>query len=56
MQTTKNTVTTEADKINIPNKTKVESQPRPKVDLEKLAAMKALKECQIKNNKRIIKR
>jgi hypothetical protein len=55
MQTTKNTVTTEADKINIP-KVDIESQPRPKVDKEKLAAIKQLKDCQIKNNKIVTKR
>lgn len=55
MQTTKNTVSTEVDKINIP-KVDIESQPRPKVNTEKLAAVKALKDCQIKNNKIVTKR
>jgi len=55
MQTTKNTVSTEVEKINIP-KVDIESQLRPKVNIEKLAAIKQVKDCQIKNNKIVTKR
>jgi len=48
-QTTKNTISTDTTETNIP-KAKIENQPRPKVDMEKLAACKLDKDCKIKNN------
>ena len=49
-QTTKNTVSTEVTKVNLPENIKVESQFRPKVNVEKLAAIKQIKDLKIKTN------
>jgi len=54
-QTTTNTVSTDTTQTNIPGNTPIEGQPRPKVDKEKLAAMKEAKEVQIKTNQIIQK-
>ncbi len=55
MQTTTNTVTTGITKVNLPVGTKIESQSRPRVDKERLAAMKIAKDIQIKTSQ-IIKK
>jgi hypothetical protein len=54
-QTTNNTVSTGTTETNIPVNTKIEGQPRPKVDKEKLAAIKELKDAKIKTNQIIQK-
>ena len=54
-QTTKNTVNVaEGTKVNLPEVT-IESQPRPKVNIDKMVAIKALKDIKIKTNQIIQK-